>query len=93
MTDAPWDFDPTPVARHRARVRETLLACCDNNLEPLLNLVQDIVGDRDLAAETLMAFAKIYRDDVYGSAGRDLARARLAQDLGVDRGDAIGEAQ
>ena len=93
MSDALWDFTPAPVAKHRARVRETLLSFCDSELAPLLHLTQDVAGDRDLAAETLMAMCTVYRDDLYGHLGRDLARARLAQDLEVDRGDAIGEAQ
>ncbi len=93
MTEpAAWDYDPVPVAARDARIREVLLAYCQDDPAPLLHLVGDISANRDLVAEALMALCKIYRADTYASMGRDLTVARLAADLQIDRGDAIGEA-
>jgi hypothetical protein len=73
-----------PVAARDARIREVLLAYCRDELAPLLHLVQDTVANRDLP-ELAMGFARIYRADMFGSAGRDLTLARLRQDLSVAR--------
>ena len=69
-----------PCARSPPRVYR-------DDLAPLLHLVQDISGDRDLVAGALMAFCKVCK----ATTDRDLAIARLVADLETDRAAAIEE--
>lgn len=67
-------------------------AWCSGEVAPTLHLARDTIEGGDLP-ELMMSFARVYKTDMFASAGRDLTIARLAEDLRVARETALEEMQ